>query len=242
MALRLDPGTELVLNLHLQPSGKPEVIQSSVGLYFTDKPATRHPMLLQLQNDKALNISAGEANFVVQSDLVLPVDVDVLAIYPHAHYLGKDLLATATFPDGMNKTLIHIPHWDVNWQGVFRYATPVRLPKGTKITMRYVYDNSEENVANPNQPPKRVTAGNRAIDEMSHLWLQVLPVQADVKGVDARLLLMQALAERTLDNDPADFASHYTLASLLQARGDATSALRHYEAALQTRPEHAVAE
>ncbi len=175
LALRLDPGTDLLLNVHLQPSGKPEPIQPSVGLYFTDKAATKFPMLLQLQNDRALDIPPGNDNFVVTTDLKLPVDVDVLAIYPHAHYLGTDLLATATLPDGTRKTLIHIPHWDLNWQGVFRYADPLPLPKGTTIAMRYVYDNSADNVANPSVPPKRVTAGNRATDEMSHLWLQVLP-------------------------------------------------------------------
>ena len=60
MALRLDKGTDLVLNVHLQPSGKPETIQPTIGLYFTDQPATKFPMLLQLQNDASLDIPAGE--------------------------------------------------------------------------------------------------------------------------------------------------------------------------------------
>jgi len=55
--------------------------------------------------------------------------VDLLAIYPHAHYLGKDLQALATLPDGSTRTLIHIPQWDLNWQAVYRYANPVSLPK-----------------------------------------------------------------------------------------------------------------
>ncbi|HET9697530.1 MAG TPA: tetratricopeptide repeat protein [Terriglobales bacterium] len=241
MAMRLDPGNNLLLNLHLQPSGKEEQVQSSVGLYFTDKPATLHPMLLQLQNDKALDIPAGEANFVVTTDLTLPIDVDVLAIYPHAHYLGRDLLATAILPDGVKKTLIHIPHWDLKWQGVFRYEKPVRLPKGTRIEMRYVYDNSIDNVNNPSQPPVRVKSGNRASDEMAHLWLQVLPVQAETNGVDSRAVLMEALARRTLENDPADFEAHYNLAAMMMSEGRTREAIRHYEEAVKIRPEHAVA-
>ena len=98
MALRLDKGTDLVLNAHLQPSGKVEPVQPSIGLYFTDKPATVHPMLLQLQNDAALDIPAGDSNFVVTDEFTLPIDVDLLGVYPHAHYLGKDLLATAMLP------------------------------------------------------------------------------------------------------------------------------------------------
>ena len=85
-----------MLNVHLQPSGKPETIQPTIGLYFTDQPATKFPMLLQLQNDAKLDIPAGEKNFVVSDELTLPIDADLLAIYPHAHYLGKDLQAAAT--------------------------------------------------------------------------------------------------------------------------------------------------
>ena len=178
MALRLDKNTDLVLNTHFQPSGKPELIQPTLGLYFTDKPATMHPILLQLDNDRMLDIPAGEKNFLVSDDFTLPVDASVLAIYPHAHYLGKDLLGFATLPDGTKKTLIHIGNWDLNWQAVYRYAEPVDLPAGTTISMRFTYDNSADNIRNPNQPPKRVLAGNRASDEMAHLWLQVLPKES----------------------------------------------------------------
>ena len=154
MALRLDKGTDLVLNTHMQPSGKPEVIQPSIGIYFTDKPATEHPMLVQLDCDSQLDIPPGDNHFVVHDEFTLPLDADVLGIYPHAHYLGKDLEATATLPDGTRETLIHIKHWDLNWQAVYRYEQPVPLPKGTTIAMRYVYDNSEDNMANPNHPPE----------------------------------------------------------------------------------------
>ncbi len=103
------------------------------------------------------------------------MDVDVLAVYPHAHYLGKLLEAYATLPDGKRQWLIRIPDWDLNRQAVYRYRQPLSLPKGTLISMRYHYDNSAANPRNPNHPPRRVKAGNNATDEMGHLWLQVLP-------------------------------------------------------------------
>ena len=236
MALRLDKGTDLVLNMHLQPSGKPETILPSVGLYFTNQPATMHPMLLQIENDAALDIPPGEKNFVVTDSLTLPVDVDLLAIYPHAHYLGKDMVALATLPDGTGKTLIHIKHWDLNWQAVYRYAEPVFLPKGTSISMKYSYDNSEDNTLNPNHPPERVKAGNRARDEMAHLWLQVLPRQGSGTAIDAQMLLQEALARHNIEKDPLDFEAHYNLAAMLQARGQLEEAVKEYEAALRVRP------
>jgi Flp pilus assembly protein TadD/mono/diheme cytochrome c family protein len=236
MALRIDKGTDLVLNTHLQPSGKAEPIQPSIGIYFTDKPATEHPMLLQLECDNQLDIPPGNASFVVKDDFTLPVDVDVLAIYPHAHYLGKDLEATATLPDGTKETLIHIKHWDLNWQAVYRYENPVPLPKGTVISMRYVYDNSSDNTANPNHPPKRVRAGNRSSDEMSHLWLQVLPKNLPDSNRDPRMALQEAMAQHRVDRDPADFEWRYNLGAMLQARGDVRGAETQYQAALQLRP------
>jgi Flp pilus assembly protein TadD len=241
MSLRLDKGTDLVLNTHLQPSGKPETIQPSIGLYFTPHAATKVPMLLQLENDAKLDIPAGQKDFAVTDDFTLPIDVELMAIYPHAHYLGKDIQAFATFPDGATETLIHIPRWNLNWQAVYRYTEPVRLPKGTKVSLRYVYDNSEENPLNPNHPPARVMGGNRSSDEMCHLWLQVLPVNFDPSQGDPRMALQEALALHNVEKNPADFESHYNLAAMLQAKDKLEAAIREYELAVKLRPEDAVA-
>jgi tetratricopeptide (TPR) repeat protein len=239
MALRLERGTDLVLNTHLQPSGKPETIQPSIGLYFTSKPATRQPMLLQLENDVKLDIPPGKKDFVVADEFTLPIDVDLLAIYPHAHYLGKDLQAIATLPNGTRKTLIHIPRWDLNWQAVYRYAEPVSLPKGTRVGWRFVYDNSDENPLNPNHPPVEVRAGNRASDEMCHLWLQVLPRNFDPAQSDPRMVLQEALSRHNLEKDPSDFEAHYNLAAMLQLRGKLADAVAEYREALRARPDDA---
>jgi tetratricopeptide (TPR) repeat protein len=241
MALRLDKGTDLILNTHMQPSGKPEVIQPSIGLYFTPQPATKFPMLLQLEDDAQLDIPPGQKNFLVTDQFTLPVDVDLLAIYPHAHYLGKDIQASATLPDGTKKTLIHIPLWNLSWQAVYRYAEPVYLPKGTVVALRYVYDNSADNPSNPNHPPVRVKAGNRSSDEMCHLWLQVLPVHLDAAQGDPRMQLQEALARHNIEKDPADFEAHYNLAAMLQAANKLEDAMREYESALRLRPEDAAA-
>jgi len=241
MALRLNPGTDLILNTHLQPSGKPEVIQPSIGLYFTPHPATKLPMLLQLENDAKLDIPAGQKDFLVSDEFTLPVDVDLLAIYPHAHYLGKGIQALATLRDGTKKTLIHIPQWNLNWQAVYRYSEPVRLPKGTTVSLRYVYDNSDENPMNPNHPPARVVGGNRSSDEMCHLWLQVLPVNFDAAQGDPRMTLEEALARHNVDKNPGDFEAHYNLGSMLQAREKLEAAIAEYEAAVRLSPEDATA-
>ncbi len=221
LSWRLDPGNLLVLNTHLQPTGKAEQVLPSVGLYFTDKPPNKFPILIQLEHDGALNIPPGDRDFLVSDDFRMPVDADVLAVYPHAHYLGKLLEGYATLPDGSRRWLIRIPDWDLNWQAVYRYRQPVFLPKGSVISMRYHYDNSSGNPRNPNSPPKRVRAGNQATDEMGHLWLQVLPRG---RG-DHRRPIQEALMRHRIEKYPTDFSAHLNLGAILLSRLDAQGAI-----------------
>ncbi|HXP83932.1 MAG TPA: tetratricopeptide repeat protein [Bryobacteraceae bacterium] len=234
LAWRLDPGNAIVLNTHLRPSGKPEQIRPVIGLYFTDKPQTKSPMLVQLEHDGSLDIPAGARDFVDADDFKLPMDADVLAVYPHAHYLARLIEGYVTLPDGTRKWLIRIPEWDQSWQTVYRYREPVFLPKGAAISMRIHYDNSAANIRNPNQPPKRVQAGNHATDEMGHFWLQVLP-----RGGDRRLELNQALMQHRLEKYPNDFRAHMILGALYLARLNAGAAVPMAEAATRIEPKDA---
>jgi tetratricopeptide (TPR) repeat protein len=229
---RLDPGNELVLNMHLQPSGKPEEVRPSIGLYFTDKPQTKFPLLVQLEDDEALDIPAGARDFPISDDFKLPLDADILAVYPHAHYLGKLLEAWATLPDGSKKWLVRIPNWDQNWQAVYYYREPLFLPKDSVIHMRYHYDNSADNPRNPNHPPKRVRAGNQATDEMGHLWLQMLPHDAR----DHRRELQEAVMRHRLEKNPNDPVAHMNLGAILLSRLDPQAAVTELRAAERLEP------
>ncbi|HXG65571.1 MAG TPA: tetratricopeptide repeat protein, partial [Blastocatellia bacterium] len=237
MAWRLDKGTDLVLNMHLRPTGKPETIQPLIGLYFTDKPPARFPMLLQLENDGAIDIPPGRKDFVVTDEFQLPLDVDALGVYPHAHYLGKEIQGFATLPDGTRKWLIRIRDWDINWQAVYRYEKPVFLPKGTVISMRYSYDNSAANPRNPNHPPRRVVAGDKSTDEMAHLWIQVLPRSRE----DQRIVLQEALMRHRLRKYPNDFTAHLNLGAALQSQGRLEEAIQSYRQAIRIKPGDAAA-
>jgi hypothetical protein len=109
MAWRADPGMDLILNVHIKPTGKEETVNPTIGLYFTDKPQTKFPMLIQLERDRALDIPAGEKDFVVSDEFRAPMDLNILAVYPHAHYLAKSFEGYATLPDGSKQWLIRIP-------------------------------------------------------------------------------------------------------------------------------------
>jgi Flp pilus assembly protein TadD/mono/diheme cytochrome c family protein len=232
----LEPGTDLILNLHLRTSGKPERVRPSLGLHFSEQPPTEFPMLLQLERDGALDIPAGEAAFSVTDMLTLPVSVQVLAVYPHAHYVAREVRAVARRPDGTTEWLVHIDDWNLDWQAVYELAAPLRLPRGTVIEVRWTYDNSAANARNPNRPPRRVVAGNRAADEMSHLWLQVLPDRREDQG-----RLQEAVMRRRLEKYPGDFVAHANLGALLQSEGRLDDALAHLRKAVAARPDHPAA-
>ena len=63
---------------------------------------TNHP-LVELERDASIDIPAGARDYVVTDSFRCPLDVQVLAVYPHAHYLGKLLEGYATLPGGSRR-------------------------------------------------------------------------------------------------------------------------------------------
>lgn len=232
VAWSLDHGTDLVLQLHMIPSGKAEEVRPKIGLYFADGPPTVRPYTLLLRNDR-IDIPPGERAYVVEDSFMLPVPVKLLGLYPHAHYLAKRMEIFAARPDGSRQQmLLRIERWDFNWQGMYRLEQPLALDRGTTLHMRYSYDNSAANVRNPSHPPRRVTIGNRSSDEMATLALQVLPAN---DGDLAALRLAQW--EDLLRDQPENPVSHYNLGVAYALKGDLAQAVVHYERALGFDPD-----
>lgn len=113
-----------------------------------------------------IDIAAGNARFTIQDSFVLPADVRVYSVNAHAHYIAREMKATATLPDGSTRGLIWIDKWDFNWQDSYVYRQPMALPKGTRVDVAIAYDNSTNNPRNPVSPPRRVVFGEQSLDEM----------------------------------------------------------------------------
>jgi hypothetical protein len=242
LAWKLEKGTDLVLQLHLHPSGKPEPVRPQVGFFFTDQPPTNMAFRIKLEDWK-IDIPPGADDYHVERSYVLPINVLLLRILPHAHYLGKELQVYALLPDGTRKWLIHIRDWDLNWQGDYAYKTPPELPKGTRLVMNFSYDNSTRNPRNPNQPPKRVKYGVESTDEMAACSLQVLPKQPGQRNELAKDFFRHyALAsvdynEYLLKSDPHDALAHTKMARALVALGNLADAQQHLGDAIRAKPD-----
>ena len=242
-AWRLRKGAGMVLEMHMLPTGKAETIQSSMGFYFTDKPPSRVPAILRL-GLKTIDIAPGEENYVMEDSYILPVDAEVLNVYPHAHYLCKEMTSVAKLPGGQEKTLLRIKEWDFDWQDQYQYAQPVFLPAGTEIRMRFVYDNSAANPENPGNPPVRVTYGWTTSGEMGDLWLQVLPSKAgELAFLRADFAEKEQHAqieglELQLEVEPGDYAKRNMAGIFYLEDGQYERARAHFERVAREKPDH----
>ncbi len=247
LAWRLEPGTDLVLKTHLVPRGEPTPVQVAVGFFFTKTVPTATPAVVQL-GSQAIDIPAGSSAHVVEDRYRLPADVDLLAVYPHAHFLARQVEAYAILPGGAVRPLFRIDDWDFAWQDEYRYVEPVRLPAGTVVGMRFVFDNSARNPNNPSRPPRRVRFGSQSTDEMAELMLQVLPVDAtdrpalvrDAAGHVARIVL--AGSRLALAAAPDDAMLWERVGNDLVAVGRMDEAIRHLEQSLRIAPDRASAQ
>jgi Flp pilus assembly protein TadD len=246
MAWRLEPGTDLVVQLHMQPSGAIEQVRPTIGLFFSDVTPSRTPTILRL-GSQGLDIPPGESRHTITDSYVLPADVTLHAVQPHAHYRLKQARGMATLPDGTERTLIAIDDWDFRWQHVYRYERPIRLPKGTRLSMRYTYDNSAANPRNPEVPPRRVRWGQGSFDEMGDLWFQFVAVSdADrallVSEIQQKMTTEDLIGlETMLGENPADAELHDDAGVLSLALGRAADAVRHFRATVELRPDAAAA-
>jgi len=241
LAWTLTPGTDLVIEMHLVPSGKVESVQPSIALYFTDDPPELTPEMLRLGR-QSIDIPPGEKNYVETDSFVLPVDVEVLAVQPHAHYRAHTIMGTATLPDGTTKPLIYIKDWDFRWQHVYRYVTPLTLPKGTTLSMRYAFDNSADNPRNPEMPPQRVTWGQWTKDEMGDLWVQMLTRddrdrRALSAAIEPKELLEDVIGyELMIRRDPSNDHLHDDAAVAYLKLNRTAQAIGHFEATVKLKP------
>ncbi len=208
-ALPVTKGSDLVLQYHFHPDGKPEAERSQIGLYFAKTPPARTLLSVQLPPVfslfSGLNIPAGEKDFVIRDSFTLPAALDGVSIGAHAHYLGKHLKMTATLPDGDTKTLLNITDWDFAWQDRYFFDNLVPLPKGTRLDVEIHWDNSASNPKNPSSPPVGVAWGEQSLEEMGSITLTGVPHDEKDLGVLRREYLShrRGMAARALLTDSA---------------------------------------
>lgn len=165
MAVKIPAGSELVFEMHYTPNGIAQKDRSYVGLEFADPAEVRKEIVCVMPADTEFEIPPHENNHEVQTSWYFPADSLLLVMRPHMHLRGKAFRYEAIYPDGTEEILLDVPHFDFNWQNNYVLAKPKEIPGGTEMRCTAWFDNSEDNLSNPD-PAATVRWGDQTTDEM----------------------------------------------------------------------------
>jgi peroxiredoxin/mono/diheme cytochrome c family protein len=174
-------GAKLVFQLHYTPNGSPQEDISELGLIFADPTTVRREVGTWRAVNNRFVIPPNEPNHVVEADHTFERDAYLLALFPHMHLRGKSFRYVAKYPDGKEEVLLHVPRYDFNWQNSYILAMPKRLPKGTKLHCTAVFDNSANNLANPD-PSDTVRWGDQTWEEMMIGYFSMIWAEQDLQA------------------------------------------------------------
>jgi mono/diheme cytochrome c family protein len=184
---RISAGNVIAWNLHYTPTGRPYKDRHRLGLWFARTPPSHEVVTKRI----------GEAHIVEGREFVAerespdlpPIppfaddwritaitpfqeDVTLYGLWPHMHVRGKDMTFIATYPDGREEVLLHVPKYDFQWQLQYELAEPLHLPAGSTIKAIGHYDNSPANRNNP-KPGAPVYWSEQSWDEMFNGWMDL---------------------------------------------------------------------
>jgi hypothetical protein len=159
-------GGKLRFSMHYTTTGKAMTDKTEIGYYLLKTP----PEIIRraaVISQPALFIPAGEARHTEVAYLEFPADALLYSVHPHAHYRGYSVELTQITPDGKETPILSVPHYDFNWQLDYDLATPMTVKKGTKLRVKWVYDNSVHNPGNPD-PKRDIKWGEQTFEEMMY--------------------------------------------------------------------------
>ncbi|MBC7422885.1 MAG: cytochrome c [Ferruginibacter sp.] len=177
----------ILLTVHFGPTAVDEESFSSVNLFFKKTPITRPVKVISFGSggigEKDIQpifyIKGNEIKTFTLEVTNPGVDLSVMYVWPHMHYIGKEFKAYIISPTGDTIKLVHIPEWDFRWQEIYRMKNLVKVPKGSIMHIEGTYDNTDQNPANPRHPPRTVFSEGtmRSTDEMLTLLMVYLPYE-----------------------------------------------------------------
>jgi hypothetical protein len=170
------PGSKVAWDVHYASTNEDVTDAVEMGVYFYPKgqePKYRQTLLAVGSVGGALDIPP---NAIVAHEgfFVLPKAARIESFQPHMHLRGKAQSLEAILPTGQKVMLSHVAEFNFNWHNAYVYADDAAplLPKGTVLKVMSWHDNTSANKANPD-PNVWVGYGDRTVDEMNHVWLNV---------------------------------------------------------------------
>jgi len=181
--MTLPANSNIILAMHYPEGSAGLKDYTSVNFYFYDENETG------VREISASSLLANwnfciPANTVKEVDDLFPTvstgihrDISLLSVFPHSHLLGKTMESYMINSSSDTTPLIHIPHWDFEWQDFYFFKEIQKLERGSHIYGRAVYDNRSSNPHNPYNPPRTVCAGLNTSDEMMLFYFHYMDYQ-----------------------------------------------------------------
>lgn len=176
-AKRIPAGAKLTFEVHYTPNGTEQTDRSSVGVIFAKEPPPREVKVNVLAN-MLFTIPPDDAQYRGEFVYRFRQDAEILSFMPHMHLRGTSAKYVAEYPDGREETLLSVPDYDFNWQSIYRFREPIKIPKGTKLKWSATWDNSADNPRNPN-PKQSVGWGLQTWDEMQNGWMELVTTEGE---------------------------------------------------------------
>lgn len=175
-------GSDIVFQLHWTANGTETKDKVKLGLIFSKQQPTERVITLSATNSR-FEIPAGADNHQIDSKMTLYEDTTLESLFPHMHLRGKAFSMRVVLPNGETRQLLHVPHYDFNWQLGYNLAEPLKLPKGSRVEASGWFDNSPNNKNNPD-PTKVVKWGEQSWEEMMIGFFDVsFPVDTKVENI-----------------------------------------------------------
>ncbi|MDX1968370.1 MAG: redoxin domain-containing protein [Planctomycetaceae bacterium] len=209
-AKRIPAGCRFIFQLHYTPNGTAQDDLTKIGLTFVDPEAVEYEVQTASARSRSFEIAPYKADQAFASKSVTaPIDLQLLSLSPHMHLRGQSFRYEMMWPNGQTETLLDVPHYDFNWQTSYRFREPLEVPKGSRLTAFATYDNSKENLANPD-PSQTVVWGDQSWEEMliGYFDIAIPRQEGKSRNVAAEVRRQGAVGEvvakrllKTLDRD-----------------------------------------
>ena len=168
LAQKIPANSDIILQIHYAPVNVDQTDQSLINIFFKEEIVERYVQEYQMINTE-FALAPNQITEVTKSYEV-PFDISLVQFLPHAHLLGKyweiyaiSSLSQDTIP------IIKINDWNFDWQFFYSPEYMLYLPAGSIIHAKCIYDNTSNNLDNPNDPPEWVFWGDGTRDEMFYV-------------------------------------------------------------------------
>ncbi|MDE2849037.1 MAG: cytochrome c [Acidobacteriota bacterium] len=161
----------IIVDQHYHPIGEATRDASRIGLHFGEGELEKEVITIPVTNT-GLRIPPGAGHHAENAHYLFDKDVQILAFSPHMHVRGKAMSYEVTYPDGSKEMLLDVPNYDYNWQWLYYPTRPIDIPAGSRLDVTAVWDNSEDNPANPD-PTQEIIYRGDTFSEMFNGFIEV---------------------------------------------------------------------